>query len=160
MFGDLGYRYGDEPAVTNFQEVLAFLKTYIDQGIIKNIGISNETPWGMMQYLKTAEMYDLPKIVSIQNPYSLVNRTFEVGLSEMSIREKVGLLAYSPLGGGLLSGKYRNNQKPAGARYTDWPNYFARYKHPNTAKAVEAYYQLAQDHGLDASQMALAYINT
>lgn len=159
-FGALGYTHKSDDAVTDFKMVLEILSEFIKQGKIRYIGLSNETPWGMMQFLTTAQQYDLPKIVSIQNPYNLVNRTFEIGLAEMSIREKVGLLAYSPLAGGLLSGKYLSGKRPENCRYTLWPNYFGRYKHPNTMRAVEAYAKLADDAGITLPQMALAFVNT
>lgn len=159
-FGTLGYTHTSDDAVTDFVETLTTLQELKVQGKIRYVGISNETPWGMMQYLRTAEQHGLPKIHTIQNPYNLVNRTFEVGLAEMSIREEVGLLAYSPLAGGLLSDKYLGGQRPEGARYTLWSNYFSRYSHPNTMKAVERYATLARENGLSLAQMALAYINS
>ncbi|MCB9033720.1 MAG: NADP(H)-dependent aldo-keto reductase [Chitinophagales bacterium] len=159
-FGSLGYRHKSDDAITNFQETLETLQGFIQEGKIRYIGLSNETPWGMMQYLNYAEKYNLPKIVSIQNPYNLINRTFEIGLSEMAIRESVGLLAYSPLAGGLLTNKYLGGNKPNGTRYTLFPNYFTRYSHPNTMKAVEKYGTLAKEINLSLAQMALAFINT
>ncbi|MCC6584590.1 MAG: NADP(H)-dependent aldo-keto reductase [Chitinophagales bacterium] len=159
-FGALGYKHTSDDAVTDFQETLQILNDFIQQGKIRYLGISNETPWGVMQYVRMAEKYDLPRIRTIQNPYNLVNRTYEVGLSEIGIRENVGLLAYSPLAGGLLSNKYLNGQRPDGARFTLWPNYFARYAHPNTMKAVEKYAALAYESCLSLPQMSLAYINS
>lgn len=159
-FGTLGYVHASEDAVTNFEETLTILNGLIQEGKIRYIGISNETPWGVMQYLRTAEKYNLPKIVTIQNPYNLVNRVYEIGLAEIGEREKIGLLAYSPLAGGLLSEKYLSGKRPDGARFTLWPNYFGRYAHPNTMKAVEKYAVLAKDHQLSLAQMSLAYVNT
>ncbi|MFN8284863.1 MAG: NADP(H)-dependent aldo-keto reductase [Chitinophagales bacterium] len=159
-FGALGYTHTSDDAVTDFVETLNVLNDFIQQGKIRYIGISNETPWGTMQYLNTAEKYNLPKVSTIQNPYNLVNRTYEIGLAELGIRENVGLLAYSPLAAGLLSNKYLNGQRPEGARFTLWPNYFTRYAHPNTMKAVEKYAALANDHQLSLVQMSLAYVNT
>ncbi|MFN8294694.1 MAG: NADP(H)-dependent aldo-keto reductase [Chitinophagales bacterium] len=159
-FGTLGYVHASEDAVTNFEETLTILNELIQEGKIRYIGISNETPWGVMQYLCTAEKYNLPKVVTIQNPYNLVNRVYEIGLAEIGEREKVGLLAYSPLAGGLLSEKYLSGKRPDGARFTLWPNYFGRYAHPNTMKAVEKYAALAKDHQLSLAQMSLAYVNT
>ena len=159
-FGQLGYVHKDEDAVTNFQEVLEILQGFIKKGKIRFIGISNETPWGMMKYLELSNKFNIPRIVSIQNPYSLVNRTFEVGLSEMGIREKVGLLAYSPLAGGLLSGKYLNGNKPQNARFVKWPNYFSRYSHPNTQSAIEAYASLAKKNEISLTEMSLAYVHS
>jgi aryl-alcohol dehydrogenase-like predicted oxidoreductase len=159
-FGALGYHHTSDDAVTDFVETLTVLNDFIKQGKIRYIGISNETPWGTMQYLRIAEKHQLPKIITIQNPYNLVNRTYEVGLSEIGIRENVGLLAYSPLAGGLLSDKYLQGNRPDGARFTLWPNYFTRYAHPNTMKAVEKYAVLAKEHGLSLVQMSLAFINS
>ncbi|HRH58375.1 MAG TPA: NADP(H)-dependent aldo-keto reductase [Chitinophagales bacterium] len=159
-FGTLGYVHASEDAVTDFVETLTILNEFIQLGKIRYIGISNETPWGVMQYLRTAEKYNLPKIVTIQNPYNLVNRVYEIGLAEIGEREKVGLLAYSPLAGGLLSDKYLGGKRPDGARFTLWPNYFGRYAHPNTMKAVEKYAVLAKAYNLSLAQMSLAYVNT
>lgn len=159
-FGTLGYEHKSDDPVTDFRHTLEVLLEFIQQGKIRYIGVSNETPWGVMQYLRIAEKEGLPKIVTIQNPYSLVNRTFEIGLSEIAIREQVGLLAYSPLGGGLLTEKYLGGKRPEGARFTLWSNYFFRYSHPNTMKAVERYAALAKANGLSFPQMALAFINS
>lgn len=109
--------------------------------------------------MQQAEKHGLPRIVSIQNPYSLLNRTFEVGLAEFSHREQVGLLAYSPLAFGVLSGKYLNGARPAGARLTLWDR-FARYNSPQAESATAAYVQLAHDYGLDPAQLALAFVNS
>lgn len=159
-FGSLGYEHKSDDAVTNFREVLETLGDLVREGKIRFIGISNETPWGLMQYLDLAKQHGLPKVATIQNPYSLINRVYEVGLAEMGIREQVSLLAYSPLAGGLLSGKYRNGQRPEGARFTLWSNYFNRYSHPNTGKAIDAYAELAKENGLSFAQMALAFVNS
>ena len=159
FFGKLGYTHSEyEGADAEIHDILRTLAELVQQGRVRSIGISNETPWGLMTYLRLADKYNLPKVVSIQNPYSLLNRTFEVGLAEMSIREQVGLLAYSPLAFGMLSGKYRNNQRPEGARLTLFER-FSRYNKPESVAATEAYCQLAEQHGLDPAQMALAYIN-
>ena len=100
----------------------------------------------------------MPKIVSVQNPYSLLNRSYEIGLAEISIREQCGLLAYSPLGFGVLSGKYAGGARPEGARITNWPDY-NRYMNDEAVAATEAYVALARQHELDPAQMALAFIN-
>jgi aryl-alcohol dehydrogenase-like predicted oxidoreductase len=134
------------------------LAELFSSGQIKAIGISNETPWGVMSYLRLAEQYGLPRIASIQNPYNLLNRSFEIGLAEMAIREQVGLLAYSPLAFGMLSGKYRHGARPADGRITLFER-FKRYTNPQAEAATEAYLQLAEQHGLNATQMALAFIN-
>lgn len=129
----------------------------VGAGKIRHVGVSNETPWGVMQFLRLAEIHGLPRMVSIQNPYSLLNRTFEVGLAEVSHREDVGLLAYSPLGFGVLSGKYLDGRLPDSARLTRYPHY-DRYSNEQAQLATRDYVALAQKHGLDPAQMALAYV--
>lgn len=161
FFGQLGYTHIECPNVstTPIEETLGTLHDLVNAGKIRYIGISNETPWGMMQYLRLAERNDWPKIISIQNPYNLLNRSFEVGLAEMAHRENVPLLAYSPLAFGVLSGKYRNGARPAGARLTLFER-FARYTNEQAVWATERYLELAEKHGLNPSQMALAYVNS
>lgn len=158
-FGILNYEHS-EKEFENLQSVLETLQYFIKSGKVRHIGISNETPWGMMKYLQLAEKYDLPKYITIQNPYSLINRVFEIGHSEICHRENVGLLAYSPLGGGMLSGKYRNGNRPEGTRYNLFPNYFGRYNHENTTLAMEEYCKLAEKHNLTPTQFSLAFVNT
>jgi len=158
FFGQLGYQHNADEQVIAIEETLSVLNDFVQQGKIRHIGISNETPWGVMQYLMLAEKHNWPRIVSIQNPYNLLNRSFEVGLSEMAIREKVGLLAYSPLGFGVLSGKYLINQKPDGARLSLFPDY-TRYSNENGIAATQAYAELAQQNNLTPTQLALAFIN-
>ncbi|MBD1559393.1 NADP(H)-dependent aldo-keto reductase [Vibrio sp. S9_S30] len=157
-FGQLNYPYPDDQNDTPILETLEALADVVKQGKVRYIGLSNETPWGVMSYLRLAEKHDLPRAITIQNPYNLLNRTFEVGLSEIAHNEGVKLLAYSPLAFGTLSGKYLNNAKPEGARCTLYER-FARYFTPNGVKATEAYVKLAQEHGLDPAQMALAFVN-
>ncbi|MDH5764507.1 MAG: NADP(H)-dependent aldo-keto reductase [Gammaproteobacteria bacterium] len=157
FFGQLGYKHVEEDSVA-IEETLSVLSDQVKAGKIRYVGLSNETPWGVMRFLELADKLNLPRVVSIQNPYSLLNRTFEIGLSEIAIREQVGLLAYSPLGFGVLSGKYLNGAKPEGARLTLFPDY-DRYSNDNAIAATAAYVHLAQQHGLDPAQMALAYIN-
>ncbi len=161
FFGKLGYTADTEEAAnsTLIEDTLSILADYVKSGAIRYIGVSNETPWGVMQYLKYAEQLNLPRIVSIQNPYSLLNRSYEVGLAEVSHREQCGLLAYSPLGFGVLSGKYLNDQQPEGARITRWPGY-GRYTNDNAVRATQAYIDLAQKHDLKPVQMAIAYTNS
>lgn len=144
----------------NIHQILETLRDLIREGKIRHVGLSNETPWGMMRFLEESKVHvSLPRSITIQNPYSLLNRLFEVGLSEISIREKVGLLAYSPLGFGVLSGKYLGNRKPDGARITLFPNY-NRYSSDTSVLATQRYYELAQQNDLTLAQMALAYVNT
>jgi len=159
FFGNLGYQYpNNEDELTPIKETLQALAKQIQLGKIRHIGLSNETPWGIMQFVTLAKQYDLPIIVSVQNPYSLINRSYEIGCAEISHREKVGLLAYSPLGFGVLTGKYLNGANPAQARITKWPHY-SRYSSPQAVAATEAYVTLATKYGLDPAQMALAFVN-
>lgn len=158
FFGKLGYEHPADDTFVPLQETLAVLADLVRAGKVRHVGISNETPWGAMTYLRLAEHAGLPRIVSIQNPYSLLNRTFEIGLAEIAHREDVGLLAYSPLGFGVLSGKYLHGARPAGARLTLFTR-FSRYNNARAGRAAEAYVTLARLYGLDPAQMALAYIN-
>jgi aryl-alcohol dehydrogenase-like predicted oxidoreductase len=161
FFGQLGYTHHEEPQKTPLEETLFYLGELVKEGKVRYIGVSNETPWGVMAYLKLAEQAScFPKIVSIQNPYNLLNRLYEIGLAEISHREKVGLLAYSPLAFGVLSGKYMNGARPAGARLTLFTRFDRYIKDEYAIEATEAYVQLAQKHGLDPAQMALAYVNS
>ncbi|GAA6152398.1 NADP(H)-dependent aldo-keto reductase [Pseudoteredinibacter isoporae] len=158
FFGQLCYRHRESNDDIAIHETLEALAKLVEQGKVRYIGLSNETPWGMMEYLRLAREYKLPSVVSIQNPYNLLNRSFEVGLAEMSIRENVGLLAYSPLAFGVLSGKYLGGKRPDGARLTLYER-FSRYTNPRATEATEAYVALAQELGLDPAQMALAFVN-
>ena len=158
FFGQLGYN-ATEDSFTSIRETLEALNEMVIAGKIRHIGLSNETPWGVMSFVNTAVELNLPKIVSVQNPYSLLNRSYEIGLAEISFREGCGLLAYSPLGFGTLSGKYLNQAQPDNARITLWPDY-SRYTNPQAVAATEKYVALAKEHDLDPAQMALAYINT
>ena len=159
FFGKLAYYHAPEKDGIPIAETLAVLDELVKQGKIRTIGISNETPWGSAEYLRISREKELPRIVSIQNPYNLLNRTFEIGISEFSHREQVGLLAYSPLAFGALSGKYLNNQKPEGARLTLFER-FNRYLNPQATNATEAYVNLAKKNDLDPSQMALSYVSS
>ena len=141
-------------------QVLETLRDLVKEGKIRQVGISNETPWGTMRYLEESKVHaDLPKMVTIQNPYNLLNRLFEVGLSEIALREKVGLLAYSPLSFGVLSGKYLGEIKPRKGRLTLFPHY-DRYSSEQSVAATQQYFDLAKIHGLSMAQMALAFVNT
>ncbi|MCP5300405.1 MAG: NADP(H)-dependent aldo-keto reductase [Chromatiaceae bacterium] len=156
-FGELGYRHVDEHERVSLLHTLQALGDLVTAGKIRHVGVSNETPWGLMRFLALADAHGLPRVVSIQNPYSLLNRSFEVGLAEVSHRERVGLLAYSPLGFGVLSGKYLGDRRPQRARLTLYPHY-DRYSNAQAVAATAAYVSLAGDHGLDPAQMALAYV--
>lgn len=157
MFGQRGLTELDTHWKENFQEVLTVYDTLIKQGKIKHIGLSNEAPWAVMKFLAESEKHNLPRIVSIQNPYSLLNRLFEVGLSEVCMRENVGLLAYSPLGFGMLSGKHLNGILPQSR--LGLFSQFIRYNSQTALKATQLYNDLAQSNGLTLSQMALAFVN-
>ena len=159
FFGRLGYSPEPDNNQTSIEETLEVLNNIVKSGKVRHIGLSNETPWGVMKFLSVSDNKNWPRVVSIQNPYSLLNRTFEIGLAEIALREYTGLLAYSPLGFGVLSGKYLNNQQPADARITRWPDY-NRYTNAQAIAATEQYVKLAQEHNLDPAQMALAYINS
>lgn len=158
FFGRLGYEHEDDDASTPIAETLDALHEQVKAGKIRHVGVSNEVPWGMFEYLNQADRHGLPRIASVQNPYSLLNRTYEVGMAEISVREECCLLAYSPLAFGVLSGKYLDGAQPAGARLTLFP-YFDRYKQDLAEKATRRYVALARDHGLDPAQMALAFVN-
>ncbi len=159
FFGRQDYYHAPEKDGTPVEETLRALADLVQAGKIRYAGVSNETPWGVSEYLRLAREAGLPRIVSIQNPYSLLNRTFEIGLAEFAQRERVGLLAYSPLGFGVLSGKYLDGRQPEGARLT---LFGAKYKRYNTDLAVECtrqYVDLARDCGIDPAQLALAFVN-
>ena len=144
----------------NIHQVLETLRDLIAEGKIRHVGLSNETPWGTMRFLEESKVHQsLPRMRTIQNPYSLLNRLFEVGLSEISMREQIGLLAYSPLGFGVLSGKYLTEIPPRKARVTLFPNY-NRYSGDTAVAATKKYAELAKEHGLSLAQMALAFVNT
>ncbi|EGQ7929037.1 NADP(H)-dependent aldo-keto reductase [Vibrio vulnificus] len=157
-FGPLNYPYPDTQEEVTLIETLEALNELVKAGKVRYIGVSNETPWGVMTLLRLAEKHDLPRIVSIQNPYNLLNRSFEVGLSEISHYEGVQLLAYSPMAFGTLSGKYLDGARPKGARCTLFER-FQRYFTPQGLEATNAYVSLARDYGLDPAQMALAFVN-
>lgn len=142
-----------------FLETLRTLDTCRQQGKIRHIGLSNESPWGTMRYLQLAEEHYLPRVVSVQNPYNLLDRTYEYGMAEVSIREKCGLLAYSPLAAGALSGKYIDGARPTGARWSI-DHRPSRYNKPNGEKAVKDYLAIAKKYNLDPCQMALAFVNS
>lgn len=158
FFSNLGYRHVANEDTVAIEETLDALDALVKAGKIRYIGLSNETPWGVSEFLRIAERRGLARVVSIQNPYNLLNRTFEIGLAEIAIREQVGLLAYSPLAFGALSGKYLGGQRPAGARLTLWER-FGRYNGAVAEQAIAAYVQLAREHDLTPAQLALAYVN-
>ena len=158
-FGKLDFEYDlYDDEWTKIEEVLENLNHLIKEGKIRYVGLSNETPWGMMKFLQIAKEKNLPRVMSIQNVYSLVNRVFDIANSEVAIRENCGLLAYSPLAGGRLSGKYIN-QKPNNARYTLWPSRFSRHHTIRGEIAIEKYVNLAKKYNIAPSTFANAYVN-
>lgn len=159
MFGKSNYNPDFERPATSVEEQLTVLSELVKSGKVRHIGVSNETAWGVAEFLKVAERLGLQRIISIQNPYNLLNRTFETGLHEMCYREQISLLAYSPLAFGLLSGKYIGNPRETG-RMTLYPDFGQRYKKPNVPAAVAAYAQLASQYAISPAQMALAFIRS
>jgi aryl-alcohol dehydrogenase-like predicted oxidoreductase len=160
-FEKLGYAHDPNDASVPIAETVGVFGELIKAGKIRAFGVSNETPWGLMQYLRLAERdKSLPRVAALQNPYSLVNRAFEVGLAEMCIRENVPLLGYSPLGFGALTGKYLDGARPADARLTKYQGGWVRYLWPRAEAAHRAYAELARRHGLSPAGMALAYAAT
>ena len=160
FFGKLGYdnaEANNNQEVTALEETLSALSDEVKKGRIRAIGLSNETPWGTLKFLHLAEKLGLEKVVSVQNPYNLLNRTYEIGMSEIAKYENVGLLAYSPLAFGYLTGKFRHGARPANARVTLFSR-FSRYSNPQSEWATEQYAQLAEKHGLSLTQLALAFI--
>ena len=158
-FGQRGFRYNEtEDWSDNFQEILFTLKKIIDSGKIKHVGLSNENPWGLMKFLELSKN-NLPKMITIQNPYSLLNRLFEVGNSEICIRENVGLLAYSPLGFGVLSGKYLNGELPDGSRLKLFPN-LSRFAGIQSMKATEQYMKVAKKYKMSLTHLSLSFVNS
>lgn len=158
FFGKLGYQPEPDNDATPIEETLEVMTDLVRAGKIRHVGVSNETPWGVMRFLHFAQQKGLERIVSIQNPYSLLNRTYEIGLAEISHRESLGLLAYSPLGFGVLSGKYLHGRRPEAARLTLFER-FSRYSNSQSLLATQWYVELAQAYGLDPAQMALAYVH-
>jgi len=159
FFGKLGYEHARADESVPLLETLETLGDLVATGKIRHIGVSNETPWGLMRFLELAARHGLPRMVSIQNPYNLLNRSFEIGLAEVAIREQCGLLAYSPMAFGVLSGKYLGGARPAGARLTLFER-FDRYSNAQAQRAAEEYIALARKHGLDPAQMALAWVTS
>jgi len=158
MFGQRGYQKPDEWR-NNLLQVLQILNEVKKEGKIRHYGLSNESAWGAMKFLQTADQHNFDRMVSVQNPYSLLNRTYEVGLAEVSIRENMGLLAYSPLAFGLLSGKYHKGIDKQEDRINKFPQ-FERYSSDNCYQATKQYLEIAEKHNLSLSKMALAFVNS
>ena len=159
-FGVRDYPYATSTKeAENHLEILETLNGFVKEGVIREIGLSNETPWGTMKYLQTAEEHNLPRPVTIQNSYSLIHRAYEYGMSEVSMREDIGLLVYSPLAQGVLSGKYINGATPEGARGTLFPRFIARYQNEGADKAVIEYEKIAKKNGMTLTELSLAFVN-
>jgi aryl-alcohol dehydrogenase-like predicted oxidoreductase len=157
FFGQRGFKVQDDAWEDNIHAVLETLNGFIQQGKIKHIGLSNETPWGIMRFLEESKYHNLPRIKTVQNPYSLLNRLYENGSAEIGIRENVGLLAYSPMAFGVLSGKFLTGESHPDARINLFPQ-FSRYNSEQSAAATRLYNEIAQQNGLTLTQLALAFI--
>ena len=157
-FGQLLYRHDEIQEGTPVEETLAVLADFVKAGKVRTIGLSNETPWGVMKFLEVAERMGLPRIVTVQNPYNLLARHYELGLSEISLHEDVGLIPYSPLAQGVLSGKYLDGARPAGARITLFPKRYKRYIGEVADAETAKYVKVAQDFGLSPTHMALGFV--
>lgn len=157
--GGTTFRPPSKRAEVPIEETLDALDELVKAGKVRHIGLSNETPWGVSRFLRAAELGHGPRVVSIQNAYNLLNRTFEMGLAEFAARDQVGLLAYSPLAQGYLTGKYQGGARPPGARTTLFER-AQRYEKPGVEAAIEAYLSLAQEMGLEPAQLAIAYVTS
>ena len=158
FFGQRGFKLQHDVWEDNIHSVLETLEGLIKEGKINHIGLSNETPWGIMRFLEESKYQNLPRIKTIQNPYSLLNRLFESGSAEICIRENVGLLAYSPMAFGVLSGKFLSGESHPNARIKLFPQ-FARYNSAQSAEATRLYQEVAQKNGLTLAEMALAFVS-
>jgi len=158
FFGQRGFKVRDDAWEDNIHAVLETLNRFINEGKIKHIGLSNETPWGIMRFLEENKYHNLPKIRTVQNPYSLLNRLFESGSSEICTRENVGLLAYSPMAFGVLSGKFLTGKEHPNARINLYPQ-MSRYNSEQTREASKQYQKIATDFGLSLTEMSLAFVN-
>jgi aryl-alcohol dehydrogenase-like predicted oxidoreductase len=154
----LGYEHKDNSNEWNdFEKILTDLEKFIKQGKIRYIGLSNETPWGLSKFLEVSKLKSLPKMMSVQNAYNLLCRTYEIGIAEISIREESGLLAYSPLAGGFLTGKYQNNNLPENSRQKLFGDYYTRYNKPHASLVIEKYFNIAKKFALDFAQMSIKF---
>jgi len=158
FFGRLGYEHKDDSnGLNDFEKILITLEKFIKQGKIRYIGLSNETSWGLSKFLEVSKLKSLPKMMSVQNAYNLLCRTYEIGIAEISIREESGLLAYSPLAGGFLTGKYQNNNLPENSRQKLFGDYYTRYNKPHASLVIEKYFNIAKKFGLDFAQMSIKF---
>ena len=158
MFGQLDFEYDPNDFRTPIEEVLENLQHLIKSGKVRYVGLSNETPWGILNFLKIAEQKNLPRVMSVQNCYNLLNRVYDIANSEVSIRENCGLLAYSPLAGGRLSGKYMSGNRPENCRYTMWPGRFSRHLTERGELAVTKYVKLAKKHNIEPCTLSNAFV--
>ena len=160
FFGRRDYLFNNKEGNWNsFESILDALKKFIKSGKIRYIGMSNETPYGLSRYLEISKNKGAPRMMSVQNPYNLVNRTYEIGMSEISIREKCGLLVYYPLAAGGLSGKYRNGKMPKDSRMALFKGW-ERHLNPLAMEAYDKYYKLAKDFNLTMVQLAQSFVNS
>jgi len=158
FFGKLGYVHKEGFNEWNdFEKILIVLEKFVKQGKIRFVGLSNETSWGLSKFLEVSKLKSLPKMMSVQNPYNLLCRTYEIGLAEISIREKSGLLAYSPLAGGFLTGKYRNNNLPENSRQKLFSDYYTRYNKPHASLVIEKYFEISNKFDLNFAQMSIKF---
>jgi len=157
-FGQRNYVPRNDQDSVPIEETIRALQKMQKEGKIKHFGISNETPWGVMEYLRIARELNLPRPVSIQNNYSLLTRSFETSLAEISHRENIGLLAYSPLGYGVLGGRYLDGQKPQNGRFSKYPYFVPRYRSKQVEVIIKKYKKLAEKNGLTLPQLALAFV--
>ena len=158
FFGKLGYEHKEDSNEWNdFEKILIALEKFIKEGKIRYVGLSNETSWGLSKYLEISKTKKLPKMMSVQNAYNLLCRTYEIGLAEVSIREKSGLLAYSPLAGGFLTGKYTNKNLPENSRQKLFGEYYTRYSKPHAIEVIEKYFNISKKFDLNFAQMSIKF---
>ena len=158
FFGKLGYEHKEDSNEWNdFEKILITLEKFIKEGKIRYVGLSNETSWGLSKYLEISKTKKLPKMMSVQNAYNLLCRTYEIGLAEVSIREKSGLLAYSPLAGGFLTGKYTNKNLPENSRQKLFGEYYTRYSKPHAIEVIEKYFNISKKFDLNFAQMSIKF---
>ena len=158
FFGRLGYEHKEDSNEWNdFEKILIVLENFIKEGKIRYIGLSNETSWGLSKFLEVSKLKKLPKMMSVQNAYNLLCRTYEIGLAEISIREKSGLLAYSPLAGGFLTGKYLNNNLPENSRQKLFSEYYTRYSKQHATNIIEKYFNISKKFDLNFAQMSIKF---
>ncbi|MBP9773071.1 MAG: NADP(H)-dependent aldo-keto reductase [Candidatus Peribacteraceae bacterium] len=158
-FGERGYVHQEKEQATPIEETLEALSAIVKSGKVRYVGLSNETPWGTLEFLRVAKEKNLPRMISVQNPYNLLNRHYDISMAEVSMRADIGLLAYSPLGYGVLGGRYLGGNIPKGGRFTLHPQFAARYRSPQVQKVTQLYADLAKKHGLSLAQMSLAFVN-